>query len=263
MQNKLKHLKEVLQKMEGVLIAYSGGVDSTLLLYLASKECKNALAVIASSPLYPRKETEQAKINAENFGVEYLVIETDELEDPKFIENSTQRCYFCKRGLFLRLKDIAKERELNYVIDGTNFDDTNDFRPGIKAQEEFGVRSPLKETKLTKQEIRTLSKKLKLSTWNKPGFACLASRFPYGEKITKEKLKRVALSEEFLLSLGFKQLRVRSHNSIARIELEKKEMKKALRLKDEISKNLKAFGFSYITLDLTGYRTGSMNEIIL
>ncbi|MEW6104011.1 MAG: ATP-dependent sacrificial sulfur transferase LarE [bacterium] len=264
MQNaKVKKIREILQGMESVLVAYSGGVDSSLLLYLVSLECPNSLAVIANSFLYPKRELEEAKTMAENFGIDYIFIETDELKNPKFIENPPNRCYFCKNGLFLRLENIAKEKGISHIIDGTNLDDEKDFRPGMKAKEEFRIRSPLKEAGFTKNEIRALSKKLNLSTWNKPSFACLASRFPYGEKITKEKLKTVERGEEFLKDLGFKQLRVRSHNGIARIEVEKREMKKALELKDEIAKALKGFGFSYITLDLAGYRTGSMNEAIL
>ncbi|MEW6681166.1 MAG: ATP-dependent sacrificial sulfur transferase LarE, partial [bacterium] len=244
MQNKLRQIREILQKMEGVLIAYSGGVDSTLLLYLASCYCNTILAVIASSPLYPTKELDYAKINAEKFGVDYIIIETNELNNPKFVENPKDRCYFCKYELFSRLKDIAKEKGISYILDGENLDDTNDFRPGAKAGKELGIRSPLKEVGFTKQEIRSLSKKLGLPTWNKPSFACLASRFPYKEKIGKEKLERVAKAEDLLISFGFKQVRVRAHHQIARIELESKEIKKALKLKDEIVRGLKEFGFT-------------------
>jgi len=258
--NKLKRLKGILKGMNSILLAYSGGVDSSLLLYLAKEECDKTLAVIASSPLYPEREIENAKMNAIKFGVEYLIITTDELNNQKFIENPFNRCYFCKMELFSRLKNIAKENGLNYIITGTNLDDIKDTRPGIKAEEEFGIRSPLKEAGFTKNEIRRLSKKLKLPTWNKPSFACLASRIPYKEKITGEKLKRIGLSEEFLKGLSFKQVRVRSHNQIARIEVENKEIKKALKLRNKIIKALKEFGFLYVTIDLEGYRTGSMNE---
>lgn len=258
MQDKVEKIKKTLKGMGSVLVAYSGGVDSTLLLYLASCYCNKVLAVIESSPTFPLKELENAKNIAETLNVPYLIIESNEFSS-NFTKNNENRCYWCKMALFRKLKKIAKEHNIKYVLDGTNLDDTKDIRPGIKALSSLSIRSPLKETGFTKEEIRLLSKKLSLPTWNKPSFACLASRIPYGTKITKEKLERIEQAEEFLANLSFTQIRVRMHQGIARIEITEDEMKKALNLKDKITKRLKELGFVYVTLDLTGYKAGSMN----
>lgn len=261
MKEKLENIGKILKDMESVLIAYSGGVDSTLLLYLARRHCSKILAVIASSPTFPRRELEHAKNIAKSLDVKYMIIETNELDIPNFIKNHNDRCYWCKKALFTKLRGIAKEHNISYILDGTNIDDLKDIRPGIKALSRLSIRSPLKEVGFVKAEIRMLSKKFHLSTWNKPPFACLASRIPYGEKITKEKLEKINEAEEFLQDLSFSQIRVRMHNDIARIELERDEMNKALRYKERIIKRFKELGFLYVTIDLEGYRQGSMNVL--
>jgi uncharacterized protein len=270
-QVKFEQLKKNLKKMGKVLIAFSGGVDSTFLLKVALDTLgkENVLAVTADSETYPKSELENASRLAENLGLngKFRIIRTSELKLKKFSDNPPDRCYYCKFELFSRLKKIARDNNIGYILDGSNYSDRNDFRPGRKALTELGIRSPLLESKLTKEKIRTLSKKLKLPTWNKPALACLSSRIPYGEKITLEKLKRIEKAENFLKSLGFNQLRVRDHNDIARIELEPEEFKKLAgvrlrRIRVKIYDKFKDLGFSYVTLDLLGYRTGSMNEVL-
>ena len=263
---KLQHLSKILSSMESVLVAYSGGVDSTFLLKLASDTLgdKKVVAATAESLTFPLREINFAKKMAKNFRVKHIIIKTEELEDPKFINNQDDRCYWCKRELFSQLSCIAKKEGLGYVIEGTNFDDTKDFRPGMKAAGEFKIRSPLKEAGLTKGDIRRLSKKLNLPTWDKPSFACLATRFPYGMRITKENLIKVDKAEVFLRSFGIAQVRVRHYNQIARIEVLKDEIPKLLEeeVRDKIVSKFKKLGYSYITIDLQGYRTGSMNEVL-
>jgi uncharacterized protein len=267
-QVKLAQLKKTLKKMEKVLIAFSGGVDSSFLLKVALDTLgkENVLAVTADSKTYPREELKDASNLAKDLGLNgrHRIIKTSELKLKKFSENPPDRCYYCKSELFSRLKKIAQKNKISYVLDGSNYSDQNDFRPGRKALTELGIRSPLLESGLTKEEIRALSKKLKLPTWNKPALACLSSRIPYGEKITFEKLKRIEKAESFLKNLGFNQLRVRDHNNIARIELEPEELQRSLdeSLRKKIYDRLRNLGYSYITLDLLGYRTGSMNEIL-
>lgn len=264
MNKKLKQLKEILTKMGSVLIAYSGGVDSTLLLKVARDTLKEkVLAVTADSLTYPSSELKAAKEMAERLEVRHIIIKTKELSDPRFFHNPQDRCYWCKRELFAQLSTIAQENDVNYVLDGSNYDDRQDFRPGRRAAREFEVRSPLDEARLTKKDIRQLSRELGLFTWNKPAYACLASRFPYGLKITKQSLKKIDEAEEFLRRLGIKDsLRVRYHGSMARIEVLKKDLSKLLRLRDKIVSKFKVLGYTYVTLDLEGYRTGSMNEVL-
>jgi len=266
MIKKLRHLKKLLKEMESVLIAYSGGVDSTFLLKIAKDvlEENKVLAVTATSLTYPACEIKDAKTIAKRLMVRHLVIKTDELFNQKFAENSIDRCYWCKRELFFKLIALAKEYKLNYILDGSNYDDTKDFRPGMKAARELGVRSPLEETGLTKDEIRNLSERLGLSTWNKPSFACLASRFPYGMRITKENLAKIDKAETFLRKFGVTQVRVRNHDQIARIEVSKNEISKLLKedVMDKIVTKFKDLGYTYVTVDLEGYRTGSMNETL-
>lgn len=250
-------------KMGSVLVCYSGGVDSTFLLKVAKDVLKDkVLAVTASSEIHLRMELQEAKSYAKIFGVKHIIINTKELDDPDFISNPPERCYFCKKELFSKLSELAKQYGLNYVIDGTNYDDLSDFRPGMKAASEFGVKSPLKDFKFTKEEIRTLSKQMSLPTWDKPSSTCLSTRFPYGTKITREKLLRVERAEEFFTKFGIKNLRVRDHGDIARIEVLKKDIHIFLNenVSKEITHRFKALGYTYITLDLEGYRTGSMNE---
>ena len=260
---KLESLKSILTGMERVLIAYSGGVDSTFLLKVASKLLKDkAIAVTASSGIYPSREIEEAKKNANMLGVRHVVINTNELDEEKFVSNPPERCYYCKKELFSKLFELAEQYGLNYVIDGSNYGDRNDFRPGMKAASELGVRSPLSEAMLTKAEIRTLSKEMNLPTWDKPPQPCLSTRFPYGTRITREKLSRVEHAEDFLAGFGIRQLRVRDHGDIARIEVRKEDMN--IFLDGDVSKKIverfKELGYIYVTLDIEGYRTGSMNE---
>jgi uncharacterized protein len=263
MSGKLEELKNLLKGMKHVLIAYSGGVDSTFLLKAAADALGgNVLAVIAESPTYPESEVRFAVAMCERFGVSHRLIKTDEFSDENFVTNPRDRCYFCKKELFSKLQAIAKERGIPYVLDGSNHDDRSDYRPGSRAKNEAGVRSPLMELGFTKQDIRQFSRELGLPTWDKPSFACLASRIPYGTRITPEILKRIEEGEGFLRSLGFKQLRVRHHGHIVRIEVEKEDAARIIRenLMERISKKFEDLGYIYVTLDLKGYRTGSMNE---
>lgn len=246
--------------MKSVLIAFSGGVDSTFLLKVAKDTLgDNVLAVIAESPTYPEGEVRWAVELCEMLGVRRKVIQTDEFADENFVANPKERCYFCKKELFSKLLQIAKEHNIPYVLDGSNFDDKSDYRPGTQAKQELGVRSPLMELGFTKADIRKFSKELGLPTWDKPSYACLASRIPYGTKITEDILEKVGQGEKFLRSLGFKQLRVRHHGNICRIEVDQDSIAQAMDLKDEISKKFEDLGYTYVTLDLKGYRTGSMN----
>ena len=267
-EEKLKKLKNILKKMECVIIAYSGGVDTTFLLAVAKRVLKDkVLAVTAVSPLYPRKELRFAREQAKKLGVKHILIRSREMQDKKFVENPLQRCYYCKDDLYGQLRKLAEKEKIKYILDGTNYSDRKDFRPGIKAGKKWQICHPLEEAKLTKEEIRLLSKKMGLVTWDKPAQACLASIFPYGEKITLEKLKMVERAENYLNQLGFKQVRVRTYDGrlfgdLARIELGKEEMVKLTPLiADKIVKKLKSLGYRYVTLDLEGYRTGSMNEL--
>lgn len=258
-------LKENLKNLENVAIAYSGGVDSTFLLKVAYEVLGDkVVAVTARSSTYPEREFNEATKYIKELGAKHVVIISEELEIEGFSKNPTNRCYYCKKELFTKVKKIAEEHGAKYVLDGSNADDVGDFRPGMTAAKQLNVLSPLKDAGLTKQDIRTLSKELKLSTWNKPAFACLSSRFPYGNEITAPKLSMVEKAEQFLLDLGFRQLRVRHHGDIARIEVNTEERSKFfdLDLMDKIGNEFKKIGFKYVTLDLLGYRTGSMNEVL-
>jgi len=262
---KTDKLSNILKEMKSILVAYSGGVDSTYLLKTAIDTIgtKNVLAVIASSETYPEHEKREALELCNNLGAKCMVIETEELKDQKFKSNLNERCYYCKTELFSKLKKIAKEYNIDYVIDGSNTDDQQDFRPGAKAKEELGVRSPLQEAMLTKSEIRSLSKELGLSTWNKPSYACLASRIPYGTEIEQGLLTKIGEAENYLRELGFRQLRVRHHGNLARIEIDQDELPKIMKnnLMDKINKRFAGLGYIYVTLDLKGYRAGSLNEV--
>jgi len=260
---RLQNLKNILLDMQGVLIAYSGGLDSTFLVKVAHDVLGDkVLAVTAVSAAYPAQEVKAAKDLIRKLKVRHIIIKTKELSSQKFIANTKHRCYWCKQELFSELKSLAKKHKLNYVLDGANYEDTKDFRPGMKAAQELGVRSPLKEVGLDKAGIRYLSRKLNLSTWDKASFACLASRFPYGVKINKKDLNTVDKAESFLRNLGFSQVRVRHHGRTARIELEKQQMSKILSepLRKKIVSCFKKLGYLYVSFDLEGYRTGSMNE---
>lgn len=245
------------------MVAFSGGVDSTFLLKVAKDALgKNVLAVTASSETYPQQEIEEAKKIARVLNVRHLVILTKELENPDFINNPPQRCYFCKKELFSRLKEIAKAESIPFILDGSNYEDLADFRPGTLAAEEFGIHSPLREVRLRKNEIRALSRKLNLPTWDKPSLACLSSRFPYYTEIKREKLKQIGQAEDFLKKLGFKQVRVRHHDRIARIEIDPQEFPRSVEkeMREKIVETFNKLGYTYVSLDLAGYRTGSMNE---
>jgi uncharacterized protein len=262
-QEKLRKLQELLKTLKSCAIAYSGGVDSTFLAKVAYETLgKKALAVTATSSTYPQRELSEAKQYAQEIGIPHVIIHSEELDIPRFSDNPPDRCYYCKKELFQKILLIAQEHHLHTVLDGSNADDTFDYRPGARARTELGIRSPLKEVGLTKQEIRDLSSHLHLKSSEKPAFACLASRFPYGTKITKERLKQVEAAEEYLFSLGLRQCRVRYHDHIARIEVPVDEIPTVLAQTQKIIKRFKTLGFTYITLDLEGYRTGSLNEVL-
>lgn len=262
MKEKLNNLKKKLSEMESVLLAYSGGVDSTFLLKVAHGVLGDKImAVIAESPTYPESEKKEALRIVSQMGIKCFSVYTNELSNSNFTNNSLDRCYWCKKELFTKLLKLVEENNLRFVLDGSNYDDIKDYRPGSKAAVELGIRSPLQEVGLTKEEIRILSKELGLDTWNKPSFACLSSRFPFGTTITERNLNMVGKAEEFMRSLDIRQVRVRHHGDIARIEVAKEEIDKILKkdLMERIINKLKGLGYRYVTIDLEGYRTGSLN----
>jgi len=265
LQEKYEYLKNYIKDLGSLAIAYSGGVDSTFLLKVAYDVLgENAIAVTATSSTYPQREFEEAKRWIKDIGAKHIIIESEELDIDGFSENPTNRCYYCKKELFGKVREVAVENNIEYVADGSNQDDLGDYRPGMQAAGELKVVSPLKESKMTKDDIRTISKELDLPTWSKPAFACLSSRFPYGHKITKEKLSMVEQAEDYLYELGFRQLRVRHHEDTARIELGENEFDQFINkdLMRQVGKKFNTIGFTYVTLDLNGYRTGSMNEVL-
>ena len=265
-RKKHESLKAIFKDMGKVLVAFSGGVDSTLLLKVAQETLGNddVLAVTALSPLYPERELNGVKRLVQALGARHRLIHSNEMEIPGFSKNPPDRCFYCKSKLFEELLDLAKEEAIPFVIEGSTLDDDRDHRPGKRAMQELGIKSPLKEAGFVKAEVRELSRALGLPTWDKPSFACLASRFPYGEEITEEGLKRVDQAEDFLFGLGFKQVRVRHYGNLARIEVLTEEMGRLMNgsLREEVVNHLKGMGYRYITLDLQGFRSGSMNEVL-
>ena len=265
LHEKKQNLENYLRALGSVTVAFSSGVDSTFLLKVAHDVLgEKAAAVTARSRSFPARELEEAKAFCEANGIEQIIVESDELSIEGFRRNPENRCYLCKRALFAKIQGIARERGFACVAEGSNMDDNGDYRPGLTAVAELGVKSPLREAKLTKADIRALSRELGLPTWDKPSFACLASRFVYGETITEEKLAMVDRAEQRLLDLGFRQVRVRIHGNIARIEIERSQFEKILEPEtaDQINRYFRELGFLYVTLDLGGYQMGSMNKTL-
>lgn len=264
-QQKLEYLKQYLADLGSAAVAFSSGVDSTFLLKIAHEVLgEKVIAVTASSASFPGRELEEAKEFCKEEGIRQVVFESKELEMEGFSQNPPNRCYICKKQLLLRIQSIAEANQMSCVAEGSNVDDEGDYRPGMQAVAELGVKSPLREAGLTKEEIRLLSKRMGLASWEKPSFACLASRFPYGEPITAEKLAMVGQAEELLLQLGFSQFRVRIHGSMARIEVLPEDFSRLIQeaIRNQITKQFQEYGFTYVSMDLTGYRTGSMNETL-
>jgi len=263
MWDKYEELKETLTDMGSVLVAYSGGVDSTFLLKVAHDTLGDrARGATIVSPLIPPDEYEDAITLAQEMGAAIEVLKHADSSNPQILANTPDRCYFCKASICAQLKVFADEHGYSVVVDGSNIDDLDDYRPGQRAAHECGMRSPLQEAGLTKSDIRSLSRELGLPTWNKPSAACLASRIPYGTPITEGALVRIGRAEQVLKELGFGQLRVRHHDSIARIEIPVNDFERVLMHREKIVEALRALGYAYITLDLNGFRSGSMNEVI-
>lgn len=262
---KYEKLKEYIASFGSVAIAFSSGVDSTFLLYAAKEALEDkVIAITASSCSFPERELNEAKEYCEKMGIRHYVIESEELKIDGFSQNPKNRCYLCKRELFEKIGKVAKEQGINEIAEGSNIDDNGDYRPGLQAVAELGVKSPLRHIGFTKKEIRALSEYFNIPTWNKQSFACLSSRFPYGDLINEKKLKMVDNAEQLLLDMGFHQLRVRIHGDVARIELIPEEFPKFM---EEVTRltvyeKFKEYGFSYVALDVLGYRTGSMNETL-
>jgi len=262
---KERALNELLQGLGSVVVAFSGGVDSAYLAVAATKALGDrALSVTADSPSYPRRHRDQAERLAREFTLRHEFISSTEMDKPEYVANPSNRCFYCKQDLFGLLTGLARERGFAAVLDGNNADDRGDHRPGREAARELGVRSPLDEVDLTKAEIRELSRQLGLPTWDQPASACLSSRIPYGSEVTVDKLRMIEQAEDVLLSLGFRQCRVRHHGDVARVELPPADMPRALEpeIRDALVRDLKTIGYRFISLDLQGYRMGSLNEVL-
>ena len=264
--DRLECLQNRFRALDSVAIAFSGGVDSTFLLKVAHNILGDrAVAVTASSSTYPEREYRAAVDYVNSMGIKQLIIEFDELKIKGFADNPINRCYLCKRELFTQIIMTAHQHDISLVADGSNADDVADYRPGMQALQELGIISPLQEVGMTKQDIRALSKKMNLPTWDKPALACLASRIPYGQKINREKLAMVDKAEQYLLDRGFGQVRVRHHGDIARIEVPPEQRSRFMdaNFMNQVDETFRQIGFTYTTLDLKGYRTGSMNEKLI
>jgi uncharacterized protein len=261
---KLAACQADLRQMGRVVVAFSAGVDSTCLLALAAETLGAAqvLAGIGVSPSLPQRELAEARELAGQLGVELAEIPTGELENPQYAANPAERCYFCKHDLFSRLVNLAKQRGFHAVLSGANTDDVGDFRPGLKAGAELGVRNPLMDAGLSKADVREISRRMGLPTWDKPAMACLASRVPYGKTITAEKLSRIELAEQVLKDRGFRQVRVRDHDSVARVEVPQEDMARLLSQRQAVIEGLNACGYAYVAMDLAGFRSGSSNEVL-